>query len=189
MTVNITLSSPEDTASLGLILARIYSAEVPPLPLLLSGAMGSGKTTLVRHLVENLPGGRPEDGVEAGSPGFTLCNSYACTPQVLHFDLFRLEDDAVDAQFDEAVELAGEGILLLIVEWPERMLQLSLPREFILLELSGSGNERQAAFSARPACSGHKFLDVLADSAKRAKLPVTVSAGEMTQRTYNLNKD
>jgi tRNA threonylcarbamoyladenosine biosynthesis protein TsaE len=189
MTIHITLSSLVDTATLGAILARLCAADVKPLPLLLRGTMGSGKTTLVRSLVENLPGGRPEDGVEVSSPSFTLCNSYSCTPQVLHFDLFRLEEGTADDQFDEAVELAGQGTLLLIVEWPERILRFSLPHEFILLELSGCENERQAAISLCPASSRHNFPEVLADSVKRAKLPVTVSAGEMTLRTYNLKKD
>jgi tRNA A37 threonylcarbamoyladenosine biosynthesis protein TsaE len=97
----------------------------------------------------------------------------------LHFDLFRLEDGAAGHELDEAVEQAGQGTLLLIVEWPERMLLTSLPHEFVLLELIGNGNERQAVFSVCSACSRHKFLEVLADSAKRVKLPVSVSANEM----------
>jgi tRNA threonylcarbamoyladenosine biosynthesis protein TsaE len=146
MTVTINIPSLEDTATLGFILAQAYGRELLPPPLLLQGELGSGKTTLARQLVENLPGGRPEDGVEVSSPSFTLCNSYGCTPPVLHFDLYRLEEGAADHDFDEAVELAEEGILLLIVEWPERIRKNSLPRNFVLLKLAGSGKTRRAVF-------------------------------------------
>ncbi|MDR2826363.1 MAG: tRNA (adenosine(37)-N6)-threonylcarbamoyltransferase complex ATPase subunit type 1 TsaE [Deltaproteobacteria bacterium] len=179
MTVKITLSTLTDTATLGLILAQIYSATDLPPPLLLQGDLGTGKTTLVRYLVNALPDGRPEDGVEVCSPSFTLCNSYSCIPQVLHFDLYRLAEGALDDNFDEAVEMSAEGTLLLIVEWPERINKNSLPKEFILAELTGSGNTRQIIFSSQfriksSEKSCDQFLETLVAAVKREKLPVIV---------------
>ncbi|MDR1241229.1 MAG: tRNA (adenosine(37)-N6)-threonylcarbamoyltransferase complex ATPase subunit type 1 TsaE [Deltaproteobacteria bacterium] len=169
MTIAVTLLSMKDTATLGFILAKIYGAELLPPPLLLQGEPGAGKTTLARCLVENLPGGRPEDGVEVSSPSFTLCNAYACSPPVLHFDLYRLEENSANEDFEEAVGLAEEGTLLLLVEWPERIIKNSLPQKFILLELSGRGQERQAAFSGWNAPG---FLEKLAELAQGENLPV-----------------
>jgi tRNA threonylcarbamoyladenosine biosynthesis protein TsaE len=174
--LTIDIADINATAKLGRILAQIYSASLLPPPLLLQGGLGAGKTTLVRYLVENLPGGRPEDGVEVSSPSFTLCNSYSCTPDVLHFDLYRLEPDSEDDNFDEAVEMLEREKLLLIVEWPERIKKNSLPQEFILVEFIGSGPERKAIFSAKSPQSAFskkyadEFLETLATLAKTNNL-------------------
>ena len=70
---------------------RLHPAE--PLPvILLMGDLGAGKTTLIRFLVEALPGG---ENAEVASPSFTLCNVYPTTPKVQHFDLYRLPPGSV----------------------------------------------------------------------------------------------
>ena len=55
------LSSPEDTAALGKFLAdRIL--EDGPFDILMTGALGCGKTTLSGAIVASLPGGDLPDG-------------------------------------------------------------------------------------------------------------------------------
>jgi len=82
--------------------------------LFLSGALGSGKTTLTRSLLRALgwPG-------KVRSPTYTLVEPYRVgNRQVYHLDLYRLSDS-------QELELLGlrdflEQRALLLVEWPER---------------------------------------------------------------------
>jgi tRNA threonylcarbamoyladenosine biosynthesis protein TsaE len=82
---------------------------------ILSGALGAGKTFLVRALCRAL--GLPA-GVRVVSPTFTLIRELATTPPVAHADLYRL------AEVDETRELGllelRERGLVLLVEWGER---------------------------------------------------------------------
>jgi tRNA threonylcarbamoyladenosine biosynthesis protein TsaE len=83
--------------------------------ILLSGALGAGKTAFVRGIAEGL-GANPND---VSSPTFTLIQEYRgrrCT--LYHVDLYRLEPREVDdLGLDEM--LAQEGITA--IEWPERL--------------------------------------------------------------------
>lgn len=83
-----------------------------PMTLLLDGPMGSGKTTLVRHLMRVL------HGEEASSPTFSLVNEYRGDRGVVyHFDLYRLE------QAEELEEIGFEEYLdsptVCVIEWPQ----------------------------------------------------------------------
>lgn len=113
---------------------------------LLSGALGAGKTTLARGLIQKLAGG--EENVP--SPTFTLVQTYQTTPAVWHVDLYRLET---------AKEIMELGIMdaldeaCLLIEWAEKMpaglkLGLGCQRLEINLETSNDWVERIATLKA-----------------------------------------
>ena len=80
---------------------------------LLTGELGSGKTTFVRGVAVGA-------GSEAAvaSPTFQLVRVYPGRIQVAHVDLYRIEGDAELAGLG-LDELADQGAL--IVEWGERL--------------------------------------------------------------------
>ncbi|WP_017932040.1 tRNA (adenosine(37)-N6)-threonylcarbamoyltransferase complex ATPase subunit type 1 TsaE [Robiginitomaculum antarcticum] len=85
---------------------------------LLSGALGAGKTTLSRGLIKALC-----DVDDVPSPTYTLLQTYE-GPEfpVYHFDLYRLEnpEDVWELGIEEALD---EGVSL--IEWPQRLGDLS----------------------------------------------------------------
>lgn len=96
---------------------------------LLHGEMGSGKTTLVKHLVKEL-------GIErlVTSPTFSIVNEYGQDGKssVYHFDLYRIKNEA------EALDLGFEEYLasgnLCLIEWPEKVKTL-LPDQFFEVKI------------------------------------------------------
>lgn len=100
------------------------------------GEMGSGKTTLIRHICQAL-------GVmeSVTSPTFALVNSYhSPTGPVHHFDLYRLrrEEEAYDIGLEEYLD-SGQYCL---IEWPERIPNL-LPTEAAHLHLTALSEQRR----------------------------------------------
>lgn len=125
---------------------------------LLEGDLGAGKTTLTRLMVEALPGGNE---AEVTSPSFTLCNVYPTTPEVWHYDLYRLEDygpgmppddsllealEYFSAEASEALAYNGDSPILMLVEWPERLDPHFLPASYIHCRLTAEQNDRRASF-------------------------------------------
>jgi tRNA threonylcarbamoyladenosine biosynthesis protein TsaE len=109
----------------------------------LAGALGAGKTTLARGLIQSLV---PNE--EVPSPTFTLVQAYDAPGfRIAHADLYRLksEREVVELGFDEALEV---GVLL--VEWPDRMGRL-MPsdRLDIILEVDDGVEERRAKLIGR----------------------------------------
>ena len=102
--------------------------------LCLAGTLGCGKTTLVRGFVSAFPGG---EKAEVASPSFTLCNIYPTRPEIVHADLYRLNDAS---PLPEEAEDAWEEGGLLILEWPERAERL--PKERLELHLEELSQER-----------------------------------------------
>ncbi len=107
--------------------------------LCLSGALGAGKTTFARGLIQGL--GWPITA-EVASPTYNLVTLYA-PPEVrlpvAHVDLYRL---------DEAQQVAGLGLddmmddHLMIIEWPERWGAL-LPQNHLRIAISGHIDVRE----------------------------------------------
>jgi tRNA threonylcarbamoyladenosine biosynthesis protein TsaE len=89
---------------------------------LLSGELGSGKTTFVRGLARGL-GADPE---EVASPTFVLLTSYAGRLTLHHADLYRLRGDGDEAEIG-LEELPGRSGVL-AVEWADRLGRPPWPR-------------------------------------------------------------
>jgi tRNA threonylcarbamoyladenosine biosynthesis protein TsaE len=89
----------------------------------LQGDLGAGKTAFTRALINSLSP-LPE---EVPSPTFTLVQTYDLPHISLwHFDLYRLEEKAVDILELGWDDARREGVCL--VEWPERLGRL-LPKD------------------------------------------------------------
>ncbi len=86
------------------------------------GAMGAGKTTLIREIAAAMG----VDG-EVTSPTFAIVNEYitATGEPIYHFDLYRMEN-AAEALDIGAGEYFDSGEVCL-VEWPEKAAQLLPP--------------------------------------------------------------
>jgi tRNA threonylcarbamoyladenosine biosynthesis protein TsaE len=83
---------------------------------LFEGALGSGKTTMIRGLLESLGFTGP-----VRSPTFNLIQMFETSPPVMHADLYRLKD---------AQGLGLEDYLathLCLIEWPDRLHSLIDP--------------------------------------------------------------
>ncbi len=122
--------TPEDTTKLGQQLSvafHNYFNENKTLPfeaLLLRGPLGSGKTSLARSFVQNLPNGHE---AEVSSPSFTLCNSYDTLPEIMHVDLYRCEHN-IPHELWEALDISDTFI---IIEWAEFLPSSAMPQNFI----------------------------------------------------------
>jgi tRNA threonylcarbamoyladenosine biosynthesis protein TsaE len=166
------LPDAEATIRLGALLGRELCAggASGPLPALtLYGEMGSGKTTLIRGMVEALPGG---DQAEVCSPSFTILNFYPTLPPTIHADLFRcppgadLPDELEDAlaPCDEPGGAPGaggqQGDSLVVVEWAEHLPPAMLPphRLDILLQTDRASRRFVLAAHGTGACRASEAL-------------------------------
>lgn len=120
-------SSPEETIELGRKLASQLKA---PALVLLSGELGSGKTTLTKGIISGLGAATEE---EVTSPTFTLVHVFRNHVHVYHVDLYRIEG------FHDFESLALEDAFaepaVIIIEWAERFtLRTNWPQIRIHLE-------------------------------------------------------
>ncbi|WP_029895243.1 tRNA (adenosine(37)-N6)-threonylcarbamoyltransferase complex ATPase subunit type 1 TsaE [Desulfohalovibrio reitneri] len=124
--MRLKLADERATLALGGWLAECL-AERSGLALLLEGPLGSGKTTLVRGLTRVLPGG---DQAEVASPSFNIVNIYPTTPEVAHFDLYRLEGSPPGEEYEEWLDMPGAVVA---VEWAEYLNPGLLPDDRLTL--------------------------------------------------------
>ena len=83
------------------------------------GEIGVGKTTFIRHLINNLQKDNNLNLTEVTSPTFNLVNEYDVGSFIIqHYDLYRLTNNA---------EIKNIGLLenykeiLTLIEWPEKI--------------------------------------------------------------------
>ena len=124
----VKLPDASDTQMLGMDLGRSLTAGIV---LLLTGDLGSGKTTLVQGLAQGM---NIEDSIV--SPTFTIINEYYSGRLPLyHLDLYRLSNAEVDDLHLESYWLGLEtapGIVA--IEWAERLSYL--PDNYLRIELT-----------------------------------------------------
>ena len=116
----------------------------PPVLILLSGELGSGKTTLTKGIISGLGAGREE---EITSPTFTMVHVFHDHCKVYHVDLYRVEDS------HDLETLALEDVLtesaVVVVEWSERLtLRSDWPAVHVHLEHVDSNTRRITISSA-----------------------------------------
>jgi tRNA threonylcarbamoyladenosine biosynthesis protein TsaE len=108
--------------------------------ILLTGDLGSGKTTLVQGLAIGL---EIEDAIV--SPTFTIINEYSSGRLPLyHLDLYRLNAGEVDELNLESYWLGLEAELgIVAIEWAERLSYL--PDNYLQIELTYDSIDRRIA--------------------------------------------
>ena len=109
------------------------------------GAMGAGKTTLIREICTQLG---VADNVT--SPTFALVNHYRSGrgDNIFHFDFYRIEklDEAYDLGYDEYFDSGA----LCLVEWPEKIEPL-LPSDTLRVYIETTGpDSRKITIGGRP---------------------------------------
>lgn len=112
-----TTQSGADTIEVGRQLVRLLN---PPQLLLLRGELGTGKTTLVKGIVQALDAAEPD---EVTSPTFTLLHEYegrrdGQPVKLYHIDVYRLDSE-------RQLETLGLDDLLtpdalVLVEWGDK---------------------------------------------------------------------
>lgn len=157
MKLRLFLDSAEGTLKLGALLAKMLDAGTHCPALLLDGGLGSGKTTLVRGLVSALPG---SDQADVSSPSFNIFNVYPTTPQVAHFDLYRLEGMPPD---ESLFEFLGDKTTLTVIEWIEFLDREHWPEDAIYLKWTDLRQGRSLDIhaigsKARPMLESHAPL-------------------------------
>ncbi|MHB8501768.1 MAG: tRNA (adenosine(37)-N6)-threonylcarbamoyltransferase complex ATPase subunit type 1 TsaE [Candidatus Acidiferrales bacterium] len=135
MAEEIITHSSEETTSWGREFANKLT---PPVLVLLTGELGSGKTTLTKGIVAGLGAAREE---EVTSPTFTLVHVYGNSAKVYHADLYRIES------LHDFETLGLEDVFakpaVVILEWSERFpLPSPWPQVRIRLEHLGGDARR-----------------------------------------------
>jgi tRNA threonylcarbamoyladenosine biosynthesis protein TsaE len=140
-TAAVVTHSAEETIAWGRKLATTLR---PPLLVLLSGELGSGKTTLTKGIVAGLHAAQED---EVTSPTFTLVHEYGSGKKVFHGDLYRIES------FHDFETLGLEDVFahpaILILEWSEKFpLKAPWPQLRLHLEHLGGDSRRITLITA-----------------------------------------
>ena len=119
---------------------KILSLNLNSKIYILYGNMGSGKTTLIKSIVEKLD----IDGV-VSSPTFSIINEYYNGNKIYHFDFYRIKD--TDELLDIGIEEYVNGSNICFIEWPDLVIEM-LPKNYNTLKLEVvSNNERKLTIS------------------------------------------
>jgi tRNA threonylcarbamoyladenosine biosynthesis protein TsaE len=105
--------------------------------ILLDGALGAGKTILVKGLGSALG----LDFNDVTSPSFTLVNRYDARLTLYHLDLYRLTDGVAAAYAVDLDELLADERAVIVIEWAERLRNYPLPAPVYRVRIEGDGEE------------------------------------------------
>jgi tRNA threonylcarbamoyladenosine biosynthesis protein TsaE len=135
VTEEVITHSAEDTIAWG---RRFAEKLQPPVLILLSGELGSGKTTLTKGIVAGLHVAEED---EVTSPTFTLVHEYGSGKRVFHGDLYRIES------YHDFETLGLEDVFahpaIIILEWSEKFpLEAPWPHFRLRLEHLGGDDRR-----------------------------------------------
>ena len=154
-TLTIDLDSEDETARLGRIIAELVA---PGVVIGLVGALGAGKTRLVRAIAEALG----VDPAAISSPTFVLIHEYEGRLPIYHFDSYRLENPQAFEDLGVADYWGGDGVCL--VEWADRVRGL-LPDYSWIITIELTGPASRAARIEMPALAA-QVIEQLAERLK-----------------------
>ncbi|MGT2712480.1 tRNA (adenosine(37)-N6)-threonylcarbamoyltransferase complex ATPase subunit type 1 TsaE [Streptococcus oriscaviae] len=106
--------------------------------LVLSGDLGTGKTTLTKGLAKGL-------GISQmiKSPTYTIVREYEGNLPLYHLDVYRIGDDPDSIDLDDF--LYGDGVT--VIEWGE-LLGSGLLSDYLTISLAKAGEGRELTFTA-----------------------------------------
>ncbi len=135
VTEEVITHSADETIAWGRKLAETLQ---PPMLVLLSGELGSGKTTLTKGIVAGLHAAQED---EVTSPTFTVVHEYGSSSKVFHGDLYRIES------LHDFETLGLEDVFaqpaVMILEWSEKFpLKAPWPQLRVRLEHLGGDSRR-----------------------------------------------
>ena len=85
----------------------------------LFGELGSGKTTFVRSLINQLQEKNKMKKTEVTSPTYNLLNEYEIQNlKIMHYDLYRLKNDK---EINQLGIFQEDEKVISIIEWPEKI--------------------------------------------------------------------
>lgn len=141
-------AAAEETEALG---RRLGALLVPGDVVALSGALGAGKTVMVRGLVAGTG-----SAARVASPTFTLIREYPGPAPLFHVDLYRIDTPGQldDLGLEELLDRPG----IMLIEWAERAGALLPPEHlWIAIAFAAGTDERDVSFIAR----GRRYEEVL----------------------------
>ena len=127
----ISSSAPETFALGEQIGCELSGGEI----ILLNGALGAGKTVLVKGIARAL--GIDEE--EVTSPSFTLVNPHPGRLLLYHIDLYRLDEGASSAHAVDLDEILTDEKAVVVIEWAERLGHYPLPDKVVNISITGDG--------------------------------------------------
>ena len=137
----------EELISIGQKLGRLLdSGDI----IVLSGDLGSGKTTLTKGIAKGL-----DISQMIKSPTYTIVREYEGRLPLYHLDVYRIEGDADSIDLDEF--LFGGGVT--VIEWGH-LLGDALPDTYLELEILKEGDGRRLHFQAK-GLRAEKLLEEL----------------------------
>ncbi len=102
----------------------------------LTGALGSGKTTLIKGIAAGAGADRPE---QVNSPTFVIINEYKGRFDIFHIDAYRINTVAEFEALGFEDFLGPESVVL--VEWADKVKQALKGLDCIHIEMQHNGQE------------------------------------------------
>ena len=138
--------SGSDTVEVGCKLVRLLA---PPQLLILSGDLGTGKTTLVKGIAQALDAAEPD---EVTSPTFTLLHEYDGTREgkpvkLFHLDVYRIEGERQLETLGMDELLTPDALVL--VEWGEKFKSIRKKATGEIAIASAGGDARKITVTLR----------------------------------------
>lgn len=144
-TLEIMTFSEEETKRLGELIGELLRGDEV---ILLTGELGTGKTTLIQGIAKGM--GVGENPI---SPSFVLVREYKGKFPLFHVDLYRVEEDIESIGLEEY--LGREGVVA--VEWAEKG-RGYLPEDALFIRLEHlEGDKRRITLIGK----GEKYREIV----------------------------